>query len=205
MRYTHKGVHKVLLKKVQANNIRTILDVGSGAGHLMDDLHNLGYSVSGCDKNIDLMQYNYENKYFDLNKDSLPYPNSSFDCVICGDVIEHVHDHWKLVEEVYRVLKQQGTFLLSTPNNDNWYSRLFYLFNGKLLFFNSKDYREGKLYWGVHITPVIENLFRLNIHGKFEILTIDYNRSIIPLIRIRLPFNNGFFGENMIIEMRKIF
>lgn len=45
----------------------------------------------------------------------LPFPDDSFDAVLCYDVLEHVADPEKTLAEVYRVLKPGGVFLTVFP------------------------------------------------------------------------------------------
>jgi SAM-dependent methyltransferase len=47
--------------------------------------------------------------------ESLPFPNGSFDLVVLSGVIEHTANPFKVVDEAYRVLKNDGTFYVSTP------------------------------------------------------------------------------------------
>lgn len=44
--------------------------------------------------------------------------NSIFDCVVAVEVLEHVTEDERFVNEVFRVLKPGGTFLMTTPNGD---------------------------------------------------------------------------------------
>lgn len=52
----------------------------------------------------------------DMTRSSLP--DSSFNCVVAVEVIEHVEEDSLFVQEVHRVLKPGGVFLLTTPNGD---------------------------------------------------------------------------------------
>jgi SAM-dependent methyltransferase len=45
-------------------------------------------------------------------------PSNAFDCVVSVEVLEHVERDEAFVREVYRVLKNQGVFLMTTPNGD---------------------------------------------------------------------------------------
>jgi SAM-dependent methyltransferase len=47
---------------------------------------------------------------------NLPYQSAFADVVISFEVIEHVHDHRALLAEAARVLKTDGSLVLSTPN-----------------------------------------------------------------------------------------
>jgi methionine biosynthesis protein MetW len=99
---------------------RTLLDVGCGDGalsplvrgkvaevhgiewaeHAIEEARALGVRVRKCD----------------LNRDSLSYPDESFDAVTCLDVIEHVLDPRRLLREIHRVLRPAGALILITPN-----------------------------------------------------------------------------------------
>ncbi len=49
----------------------------------------------------------------------LPFGDESFDAIFCREVIEHVLDANALLYEARRVLKQNGWFMLTTPNGFN--------------------------------------------------------------------------------------
>jgi hypothetical protein len=84
------------------------------------------------------------------------------------------------------------------PNIQSWYYRLYYLFTSKFIGFGVKD---G--YSLDHITPVNFELFKSFIEPYFEIEGITSNRSIIPIIKLSLPFDGITFGDSLIIKMRK--
>lgn len=46
----------------------------------------------------------------------MPFPDNSIDFTNCTDIIEHVHDPFKFLQENFRVLKPGGEMLLITPN-----------------------------------------------------------------------------------------
>ena len=43
------------------------------------------------------------------------FPNESFDTVICTEVLEHVQEPWRVIEEIARVLAPNGRCILTTP------------------------------------------------------------------------------------------
>ena len=55
---------------------------------------------------------------------------SSFDGVVCVEVLEHIDGHERLFREVSRVLKPGGVFLFTTPNVMSIKSRLSFLWTG---------------------------------------------------------------------------
>jgi 2-polyprenyl-6-hydroxyphenyl methylase/3-demethylubiquinone-9 3-methyltransferase len=48
--------------------------------------------------------------------EEIPFPDNSFDCVFCCDVLEHVRDLPKVISEISRVLKPNGIFIYDTLN-----------------------------------------------------------------------------------------
>ena len=46
----------------------------------------------------------------------LEFPDNTFDCVISFQVIEHIRDDRRFVEEIHRVLRPGGRFIVTTPN-----------------------------------------------------------------------------------------
>ena len=54
---------------------------------------------------------------FDAEKDVFPYADSSFDTVLCCELLEHLTaDPMHMMSEIHRILKPGGALLLTTPN-----------------------------------------------------------------------------------------
>jgi len=62
----------------------------------------------------------------DLNENNLKIPNNSVNFAYALEVIEHLWNGDIFISEVYRVLKSQGLFLVTTPNLAAWYNRLLF-------------------------------------------------------------------------------
>ncbi len=45
----------------------------------------------------------------------LPFASERFDIVLCTQVLEHVPQPWRLIQEAFRVLKAGGGFILTAP------------------------------------------------------------------------------------------
>ena len=52
---------------------------------------------------------------FQLSEDTLPLKPASFDCVLALDILEHVSDSDRMIEEINRILKPGGQLIVSTP------------------------------------------------------------------------------------------
>lgn len=54
---------------------------------------------------------------FNCEVDRFPYPDDSFDTVICCELLEHLaRDPMHMMSEIHRVLKPNGILVLTTPN-----------------------------------------------------------------------------------------
>ncbi len=64
----------------------------------------------------------------DVDGEQLPFPNSFFDAVYAGEILEHLYDPDQLLDEIYRVLRSTGFAIIDTPNLAAWHDRLSLLF-----------------------------------------------------------------------------
>jgi SAM-dependent methyltransferase len=60
----------------------------------------------------------------DLEAERFPWPDESFDVVVCNQVLEHLKNIWLPMSEIHRVLKLGGRALLSVPNLASLHNRV---------------------------------------------------------------------------------
>jgi ubiquinone/menaquinone biosynthesis C-methylase UbiE len=103
---------------------RRVLDAGCGLGYGTALLANAGAStVTGVDVAAAVVEVargrvpaGVELVEGDVHE--LPFPDGSFDAVVCFEVIEHVEDSARVIGELARVLAPGGVLLVSSPNRD---------------------------------------------------------------------------------------
>jgi len=49
---------------------------------------------------------------------SLPFPSLSIATIICTEVLEHINEDWRALQEISRVLKKEGILILTLPGKD---------------------------------------------------------------------------------------
>lgn len=140
---------------VALRNARRVLDVGAGHGLLLSFLTELGHECHALDvqdqpaahpdiysaKNIALHLCNVE-------VDAIPYPDESFDAVVCCQVLEHFsHSHLPAMKEIRRVLRPGGIVEVDVPNAASFRNRIRML-RGKHITY---DYEEHYL----HAAPIL--------------------------------------------------
>ncbi|TAJ23042.1 MAG: class I SAM-dependent methyltransferase [Nitrospirae bacterium] len=101
----------------------TVLDVGCGCGYGSAYLTDApGRTVLGVDRSVEGAGYarkRYNSRrleFITADATALPVTTGSLDAVVALEMIEHVADADAVVREVWRVLKPQGVFVVSTPN-----------------------------------------------------------------------------------------
>ncbi len=107
------------IREYHKKNI-TVLDVGCGTGQTAVNLlksNGKKCQVYGVDlldqKDVDKsVRY----KKLDLEDVTLPYRDSQFDIVFSNQVIEHILNKDRLIQECYRVLVHGGLCIFSTEN-----------------------------------------------------------------------------------------
>ncbi len=88
----------------------SILDLGSGTGASYSDLKN--FNVTALDPDEKMLSLNKFDKKIVGKSEELPFEENSFDNVLCCFVWRNVSDTEKALDEVYRVLRQGGKFVL---------------------------------------------------------------------------------------------
>ncbi len=96
-----------------------VLDMPAGNGWVTTTLRSLGANMTPADINREKSDYVYADM-----ENPLPFENESFDCVLCIEGIEHVLSPTALYRELARVLKPGGLLVISTPNIQNFFSRM---------------------------------------------------------------------------------
>jgi len=97
-----------------------VIDIGCGTGYGSAFLGEK-YEVIAIDNSNEAIKYankHYSEKarFLTVDATKLPFGNSKFDAACSFEVIEHLKDTHKFLNEVFRVLKPSGKFILSTPN-----------------------------------------------------------------------------------------
>lgn len=115
---------KLFMHEIKKLRPKSILDVGCGEGFTLEKLRKarIGTHLEGVDYlDLAIKLGKKEHPDLTLKKGSiydLKYKDNSFDVVICSEVLEHVEDPQKGLEELVRVSKKYC--VLSVPN-EPWF------------------------------------------------------------------------------------
>ena len=105
-----------------------VLDLGAGDGEITYKIKRMGvankiYAVDNDSIRIDRIKKRLEKNMENIiiNQcfaQKLPYEKDFFDLIICNSVIEHIDDYHLIISEIKRVIKKNGTLIITVPNRD---------------------------------------------------------------------------------------
>ena len=96
----------------------SVLDLGCGFGAYSGALAREGLKCVGCDINIDYLKKATVDGLPVVNIDSaLPFRDRSFDSVLIFEVLEHVADIDRVLNEAFRVARKN--VLITVPNSES--------------------------------------------------------------------------------------
>ena len=196
-----RDVHATAVSLIRGNP-ENILDVGCGTGALLERVHDRfpESKLSGCDLEGQLSSFNeLDLKLFDFNG-GLKFEDESFDTITCVEVIEHLENPFYTFRELHRILKPRGQLIMSSPNVENIFSRILYLFFGKFVHFFSDTDLDKKTF--NHIEPIFLWKWKMLAEDLFDIEFIAYNRGVVPFVNLPL-WKSSLTGEIRLLRMRK--
>src|SRR5882724_2173579 len=148
--------------------------------------------------------------YFDVQSPPWPYADTSFDTVLCCEMLEHLHtDPMGLIAEINRVLTPGGFLLLTTPNVVCTHA-LAYAMKGESPYVYGKFERGGAPTDRHNREYTATEVAQLAQFGGFQIVSLTTNDSWWPRDRkvLRLLAAEGHSiarrGDNTFLLARKV-
>jgi len=162
-----------------------LLDVGCGMGIFLTMAKERGWEVSG----VDISDYatGFARERFSINcfvgrLKNANFPNNYFDVITLWDVIEHFESPLEELEEIRRILSDDGIIFFDTPNVESLMRQIahwLYRITGGLF-----KYPVKKLYHQFHLYYFsIKTLKMLLDKSGFEI--IELKKKTIPITKAK--------------------
>ena len=200
----HLFAYKFATDQIPENSF--ILEIGSGSGFGTKVLFQHTQKIIGLDVDKNIIEYasrkyGSENCVFKRYSGlKIPYSDSTFDAVVSFQVIEHIQNDIGIISEIYRVLKDNGIFILTTPNR---------IFRGlrsdqkPLNKFHVREYSVEELdallknkflnieIWGIRANETVQKIERKNMECGLKIASFDplRLRKLMPRSLRRMIFN----------------
>ena len=116
-------------RRTGAERLR-VLDVGCGCGNISIPLGSLGHEVVGIDLDPESIQTATERNPFPdrvsfiaTRAEELDL-DQPFDAIVATEVVEHVPEPFRLLDDLRRALKPDGIMVVTIPNGASWEERM---------------------------------------------------------------------------------
>jgi len=117
--------HKAVVSLLRGYKNRVVLDVGAGFGEILSQLRNANYTIA-LDISLNALKIARTRVHDCINADAehLPLVEKAVDILVSVETIEHLPNPQKFLEESFRVIKDEGILVLTTPNAEVPYYKL---------------------------------------------------------------------------------
>ena len=137
-----------------------VIDIGCGIGFVSQLYPN--FDITGIDISDGMLERN-PHKWLKAPAEAIPFPDNTFDFVVCRSLLHHLEDPLKGLVEMHRVLKPGGRWVGWEPN---------------LSIFNDWIRRLAKLtrrfsHWHKNFEP--DELLSMLSHAKFTLQEVTYH------------------------------
>lgn len=126
IKFVHRNRLNEIVKCMPVGKNQEVLDAGCGEGHLLERLHkkNKNNHFFGIDvTKIALEKAAIRCNFADLRMADLlntGYEDAFFDVIFCTEVLEHIYEYQKVICELKRILKPNGSLIITLPNEGMW-------------------------------------------------------------------------------------
>lgn len=147
---------------------KEVLDAGCGVGAFSEPLVT-GNTVYGVDFSVKSLEFAAQRGLKTVQGDltALPFPDGKFDLVLCIGVIQLIPDYRRVIEELARVTKPEGTMLIQTLHRRSIQRKALSLFEQSKKFDKMYDMDE------------VETLYRQLGFGGIEFLKMYHPFSFV--------------------------
>lgn len=199
-------------------NLGKIYDIGTAGGSFLQAAKKRGWEIYGSEPNKWLCQWCQEHYGFGIYPGDLftshQFDNEFLDAVTLWDVLEHVPDPTKNLQEIHRILKKNGLLVVNYPDIGSWLSKLMgrrwiFLLSVHLYYFNRKTIRkmlEKNGFEVIKIKPHFQKLslgylvFRMKNYSQLVHKMASPIVKIFHLGNLEIPY---WLGQTLVIAKKR--
>jgi SAM-dependent methyltransferase len=133
-----------ILSRLPANQTPVVLDFGAGEGKYLHLIRSVrpGAKLVGIDVRAPRTPVDFE--FHLISGDSLlPFSDNLFDLIVSCDVLEHVANVEKSLDEIHRVLRPKGVFVGFVPLEGGFGPHGFFRLFDPHIYRDTKDHRHA--------------------------------------------------------------
>ena len=220
-KFKQEGFEKVksfdkhwILNFIKTDQVGNYLEIGPGLCRLYKTFYKLKWHCEGLDLQPFIKAPGLKNNLNEIN-------NNSKDVAVALDVLEHVVDPTKLLEEINIKLKINGKLFLSFPTSDSFKSKILNNRWGMVVplahlnFFSEKSIKIAlhkanfktiyvKNYSLGEPKRLAKNFLKLPLKLLKDIIFLDFKNFFLKISEFIISFLDIFYGDQMMVVAKKI-
>ena len=172
------------------------LEIGFGDGHLLELLHQGGFSVFGVDlspKNVAFTKRQFRKRKAPIvlktgSITHIPFFDGTFSAIVASEVLEHLNgnDLLRALSELHRCLAVDGVLLLTVPAEEQFRDNICYCPNCGAVFHR----------FGHKTTFNAQHLTRVLLRRGFSVVRLERV--------VNWGLERGIFGRVMVVLVRPV-
>ncbi len=175
----------------------SILENGCGVGMYVEHLAPLAEKVTG-------LEYDYQrassagsssSRIINAAGENLPFPSNSFDLILSHEVLEHVQNDEKAIQEMVRVLIIGGRIALFVPNRGYPFETHGIYWRGKYRFGNIPLVNYLPRKWRDKLAPHVEIYTQRDLEKLFANLPVEFFLGLMTISSRGLGMLEKFYVE----------
>ena len=127
---TSKNTHESVFELLRKDTNQSIVEIPTGSGAFVQRLKDAGFKKITAIDIENILEIEHDDFTVGDMTRTLPLSEQSCDLVVCIDGIEHISKQFDFVSEAYRILKDKGEIIISTPNISSLRSRWLWFATG---------------------------------------------------------------------------
>ena len=194
-----------------------ILDIGTAGGSFLHVAEQDGWEVLGLEPNKWMAEWGRKNYGINIKQGTIfdnKFPDNYFDVVSLWDVLEHVPSPKKTLEEVNRILKEDGILVINYPDIGSFIAKILkrrwmFLLSVHLYYFTPKTIKailKDTGYDIVKIKPHFQKLglgylmWRMKAYSKMlHVLGTGFVK-LFRLHNVQAPY---WLGQTLVIARKR--
>lgn len=204
-------IQSILLKKNKKELV--FIDFGCGDGQFMQYIQknsptHIHFKFIGIDKFVSRKVFDFELRNCDV-EDKIDLPDNFADIIVGAEIIEHIRNTDVFIEQITRIIKEDGDIFITTPNLASYFNRFLLLF-GYQPYHSEVSEKESGLGQGLIYRVLGRGKYGNKTAGHLRLFTlmafkdfIEYNK--LKLVRYYPIFFSSFRPDNRRVTAIKLF